>query len=60
MHLYLKKAQSLNVAVMVICNSQMRRKVVMKSLSMTVMDTVKRLEPDKAKMTYAANDGFNG
>ncbi|CAL9012319.1 unnamed protein product [Prunus brigantina] len=60
MHLYLKKAQSLNVAVMVICNCQIRRTVVMKGLSMKVMDTVKRLKPDKAKMTYVANDEFNG
>ncbi|KAI5311315.1 hypothetical protein L3X38_000093 [Prunus dulcis] len=60
MHLHLKKAQSLIVAVMVICNCQMRRTVVMMSLSMKVMDTIKMLKPDKAKMTYVANDEFNG
>ncbi|XP_008225715.1 PREDICTED: uncharacterized protein LOC103325334 [Prunus mume] len=49
-----KKAQSLIVAIQVICNCQMRRTILkavrMMILSMKVMDTVKRLKPDKAMM----------
>ncbi|CAL2244341.1 unnamed protein product [Prunus armeniaca] len=39
------------VSVLVICNCQMRRTIMMMSLNVKVMVIVKRLKPDKAKMT---------
>ncbi|ONH89714.1 hypothetical protein PRUPE_8G011600 [Prunus persica] len=67
MHLHSKKAQSLIVVVMVICNCQMTRTVLkaamMMILSVKVMDIVKEAEARQGHDdddTYVANDEYNG